>query len=445
MTETSSSDSVLTKQRRIALLAAQSPQMAFTSLNHYLDIAWLHEAFRRTRKDGATGVDGQTWHDYEANLEENLQSLLNRAKDGTYRAPPVRRVHIPKGGSTTETRPIGIPTIEDKVLQRAVVMLLEVVYRWDFHHCSYGFRRGYSAHQALDDFWKQAMKHRIKWVLDVDIRKFFDTLDHGHLRDLLKRRVRDGVILRLIGKWLHAGVLEEDVLTYPDAGTPQGGVISPLLANVYLHYVLDQWFHTEVLPRLRGPAFLIRYADDFVAGFTNEEDARRVLEVLPKRFGKYGLTIHPEKTRLVPFEQPRGRNQPPRDDRPGTFDFLGFTHYWAQSRKGNWVIKRKTASSRFTRAVAAISEWCRKNRHRPLAEQHQALCQKLRGHFGYYGITSNSPALARFRNEVTWIWFKWLRRRNNRRPQWSWFDRLLKRYILPWPKVTHSAYRAANS
>jgi group II intron reverse transcriptase/maturase len=243
MTRAPNLEDVCTKQRRIAWLAAESPQMAFTSLNHYLDIDWLREAFRRTRKDGAPGIDGQTWLDYEANLEENLQSLVDRAKSGTYRAPPVRRVHIPKGGSTTETRPIGIPTIEDKVLQRAVAMILEAVYRWEFQNCSYGFRRGRSAHQALNDLWKQAMDLGIKWVLDVDIRKFFDTLDHRHLRELLQLRVRDGVILRLIGKWLHAGVLEEGVLTYPDAGTPQGGVISPLLANVYLHYVLDQWFH----------------------------------------------------------------------------------------------------------------------------------------------------------------------------------------------------------
>jgi hypothetical protein len=262
---------------------------------------------------------------------------------------------------------------------------------------------------------------------------------------LLKQRVRDGVILRLIGKWLQAGVLEEGVLTYPEAGTPQGGVISPLLANVYLHYVLDLWFHNEVLPRLRGQAFLIRYADDFVIGFTDEPDARRVLEVLPKRFGKYGLTIHPEKTRLIPFQRPHGGANPPRDHRPGTFDFLSFTHYWARSRKGNWVIKRKTASSRFTRAVATMSEWCRTNRHRPLADQHKELCQKLRGHFGYFGITSNSLALARFRNEVIWLWYKWLRRRNNRRLKWSWFDRLLRRYALPLPKVIHSVYRVAKS
>jgi RNA-directed DNA polymerase len=444
MTRTPNLGDVCTKQRRIATLAAESPQMAFTSLNHYLDIDWLREAFRQTRKDGKPGIDGQSWADYAANLEENLQSLLDRAKNGTYRAPPVRRAYIPKGGSTTETRPIGIPTIEDKVLQRAVAMILEAVYRWDFHDCSYGFRRGCSAHQALEDFWKQAMDLRIKWVLDVDVRKFFDTLVHSHLRDLLQRRVRDGVILRLIGKWLHAGVLEEGVLTHPETGTPQGGVISPLLANVYLHYVLDQWFHQEVLPRLRGRAILIRYADDFVIGFSDEEDARRVQEVLPKRFGKYGLTIHPEKTRLVPFHRPR-EGQGPRDGMSGTFDFLGFTHYWARSRKGHWVIKRKTASSRLTRAVRAISEWCQKNRHHPLAEQHKTLCQKLRGHFNYYGITGNGLWLARFRHEVTGAWRKWLRRRNSQRPNWSWFARLMKRYPLPPPTAIHSKFRVANS
>ncbi len=384
---------VSTKQQRIAQLARQSPEMGFTSLAHLIDIDWLKEAFDRTRKDGAVGVDGQDGKDYAADLEGNLQSLLERAKSGTYQAPPVRRVHIPKAGSATETRPLGIPTFEDKVLQRAVVMVLEALYEQDFKDCSYGFRPGRSAHQALDSLWKQTMAMGGGWIVEVDIRKFFDTIDHGHLRDFLKRRVRDGVLLRLIGKWLNAGVLEDGCVTHPETGSPQGGVVSPMLSNIFLHYVLDEWFEREVQPRLKGRSFLIRYADDFVMGFTCEEDARRVMDVLPKRFEKYGLTIHPDKTRLVPFERPGiDRDGASSESRtpPGTFDLLGFTHYWARSRNGNWVVKRKTSGSRFRRGLHALSDWCRVNRHLPMEEQHRTLSQKLRGHFAYYGITGNS-------------------------------------------------------
>jgi group II intron reverse transcriptase/maturase len=290
------STNVSTKQERIAALAKQSPQMAFTSLAYLMDIDWLKEAYRRTRKDGAVGVDGVTADEYEQDLEGNLQRLLDRAKSGTYRAPPVRRVHIPKGGSTTETRPIGIPTLEDKVLQRAVVMLLEPIYEQDFLDCSYGFRPGRSAHQALNSFRDQLMNCRGGYVLEVDIRKFFDNLDHGHLRAFLQHRVRDGVLLRLIGKWLKAGVMEDGSISYPNSGSPQGGVISPLLSNVFLHYVLDLWFEQDVKPRLRDRAFLIRFADDFVIGCRDDRDARRVMEVIPKRFGKYGVTVHPAQS-----------------------------------------------------------------------------------------------------------------------------------------------------
>ena len=444
MPKTPSFESVFTRQQRIAMLAKQAPQMAFTSLNHYLDLAWLREAFHRTRKDGAPGVDGQTWADYAKNLEANLRSLLDRAKSGTYRAPPVRRVYIPKG-TGKETRPIGIPTLEDKVLQRAVVMVLEAIYEQDFHPGSYGFRPRRSAHQALESLWTQIMQSAGGWILEVDIRKFFDTLDHGHLREFLRRRVRDGVLLRLIGKWLNAGVLEDGCLTYPEDGSPQGGVISPMLANVFLHYVLDEWFAGQVQPRLKGRAFLIRYADDFVIGFTREEDARRVMDVLPKRFGKYGLTLHPEKTRLVPFRRPPYTSSPkggPNGDRPGTFDLLGFTHFWARSRKGNWVVKRKTASSRLSRAVKKIAHWCRANRHRPIREQHQRLSQKLRGHYAYYGITGNSLSLGEFREAVKHAWGTWLRRRRRKnRPPWSWFVRIQERYRLPSAVAVHSVCR----
>ena len=440
MAEMPSSETVSTKQQRIAQLAKQAPQTAFTSLNHYIDLDWLVEAYDRTRKDGAVGVDGMTAAEYERDLQGNLQRLLNRAKSGTYVAPPVRRVHIPKG-TGKDTRPIGIPTLEDKVLQRAVVMVLEPIYEQDFLNCSYGFRPKRSAHQALESLWKQTMSTGGGWVLEVDIRKFFDTLDHAHLRELLQLRVRDGAILRLIGKWLNAGVMEDGSISHPDTGTPQGGVISPLLANVYLHEVLDVWFERTVKTCLKGRAFLIRYADDFVIGFTDENDARRVLEVLPKRFGKYGLTLHPDKTRLVEFRPPQ---DPGTGQGTGTFDLLGFTHTWERSRKGRWVVKRKTAASRLTRAVKAISQWCRQNRHAPVAQQRYTLSQKLRGHFGYYGITGNASALSRFLLEAKRVWLKWLSRRKRGNPMnWNDFNRLLGRYPLPAARVVHSVYRRA--
>jgi len=441
---------VPTKQQRIAELARQSPEMGFTSLAYFIDINWLSQAFHRTRKDGAVGVDGQTAEDYAANLEGNLQSLLDRAKSGTYKAPPVRRVHIPKAGSPGETRPLGIPTFEDKVLQRAVVMALEPLYEQDFLDCSYGFRPGRSAHQALQSLWHKTMATGGGWILDVDVRKFFDTIDHRHLRAFLRHRVRDGVLLRLIDKWLKAGVLEDGCITHPETGSPQGGVISPLLSNLFLHYVLDQWFASEVQPRLKGQSYLIRYADDFVMGFSHEEDARRVMAVLPKRFAKYGLTIHPDKTRLVPFERPdRAPKQSDADRRepPGTFDLLGFTHFWSRSLRGKPVVKRKTSRSRFSRGLKSIADWCRLNRHLPLATQHHTLCQKLTGHFAYYGITGNSVALCDFRWAVVGIWRKWLSRRRRRGTiAWDQFTRMLERFPLPPPRVVHSVYRpVANS
>jgi group II intron reverse transcriptase/maturase len=421
--------------------------MAFTNLAHHIDLDWLLTAYTQTRKDGAVGVDGRTADDYEADLKANLQDLLNRAKSGTYVAPPVRRVHIPKAGSPQETRPIGIPTFEDKILQRAVLMVLEPLYETDFLDVSHGFRPGRSAHGALDALWKQAMKLGGGWIVDVDLRKFFDTIDKGHLREFLKRRVRDGVILRLIGKWLNAGVLEDGVVTTPEHGTPQGGVASPLLANIFLHYVLDEWFEAEVRPRLRGEAFLIRYADDFLIGVAREEDARRILEVLPKRMSKYGLTVHPEKTRLVRFQPPEADDSEPTErsaTAPRTFDFLGFTHYWGRSRRGGWVVKRKTAKGRLKRALQAVSAWCRENRHRPIAEQHRTLTQKLRGHYAYYGITGNFFSLQDFLEGTRRIWRRWLSRRRRGGPlSWPEFLRLEQRYGLPRARVVHSVLSGA--
>lgn len=446
MVETSGSETVSTKLQRIARLAREAPAMAITTLSHHIDIEWLREAYRRTRKDGATGVDGQTAEEYAANLEGNLRSLLERAKSGTYRAPPVRRVQISKGDGK-ETRPIGIPTFEDKVLQRAVAMVLEAVYEQDFLDCSYGFRPGRSAHQALEALRNSMMAMGGGWVVELDIRRFFDTLDHAHLRTILSRRVRDGVLVRLIGKWLNAGVLDAGELSFPDAGSPQGGVISPLLANIYLHDVLDVWFEQMVKPVMHGAAVLYRYADDAVMVFADEADARRVMAVLPKRFGKYGLTLHPDKTRLVQFRRPSDRKDRDGTDGesgPGSFDLLGFTHYWGRSIRGYWVVKRKTAKGRFSRALRRIAEWCRERRHDPIPEQHRGLCRKLRGHYGYYGITGNSTALKRFRTAVERIWRRWLGTRSWHTPRdWEWFQGLLGRHPLPPPIAVHSVLRHA--
>lgn len=435
-------DNISTKCQRIAELARREPKVVVNTLAHHVDLAWLREAYRRTRKDGAVGVDGVTAAQYEMDLESNLASLLERFKSGLYRAPAVKRIHIPKGDGG-KTRPIGVPTLEDKVLQRAVVMALEPIYEHDFMDCSYGFRPGRSAHQALEALWQQLMQIGGGWVIELDIKSFFDDVGHDHLKGFLDQRVRDGVVRRMIGKWLHAGVMEDGQCSYPESGTPQGGVISPLLANIYLHEVLDRWFAEDVQPRLRGRSYLIRYADDAVMGFAREADARRVMAVLSKRFAKYGLQLHPEKTRLLDFSRPPGDAS--RRGGPGAkhgFDLLGFTHFWARSRQGKWVVKRKTAKDRYSRAVHRINAWCRRYRHLPVAEQQRALWRQLQGHYGYYGITGNARALTRFRHTVERVWRKWLGRRSRKAHRsWDWFGQLLLRYPLPPPRVVHSVYR----
>lgn len=443
MTETASSKDVSTRLQRIAELARRAPGKAFTGLSNYIDLDLLKEAFRRTRKDGAVGVDGQTAEEYEKNLEENLRSLLDRFKAGTYHAPPVRRVYIPKGDGT-KTRPIGIPTFEDKVLQRGVTMVLEAVYEQGFSDCSFGFRPKRSAHGALEALREGLRKMTGGWVVEVDIQSFFDTLDHGHLRSFLNQRVRDGVVRKAIDKWMKAGVFEEGSISHSDEGTPQGGVISPLLANIYLHEVLDVWFENVVRPRMKGRAFLVRYADDFVLGFELESDARRVMDVLPKRFGKYGLRLHPEKTRMIPFRRPRypseskGSGEGPR---PGTFDLLGFTHYWHVTRRGYWVIERKTAKGRLGRGLKRVWQWCREHRHDPVPAQHRMLVLKLRGHFNYYGLTGNLRSLRKFRSGLRRTWRRWLNSRSHRAWMgWDEYRRLLKQFPLPEAAVVRSIY-----
>ena len=327
------------------------------------------------------------------------------------------------------TRPIGIPPFEDKILQRAVSMLLEPIYEQEFYDFSYGFRPRRSAHDALETLNEGLWSMGGGWVLDVDLKSFFDTLVHEELRVLLRQRVVDGVIVRLIGKWLRAGVLEDRTVRRSDTGCPQGGVISPLLSNIYLHEVIDKWWALDVLPRSRGGAFMVRHADDLVMVFSDRRDAIRVQEVLPKRVERFGLTLHPEKTRLVRFQRPRRDGSGPKS---GSFDFLGFTHYWSRSRRGNQVPKRKTAKDRFSRGLRALNQWMRRSRHQPLREQAKSLGRKLSGHFNYYGIRGNSEAISRFSYEARRLWRKWLGRRSQRAHLiWTKFNRLLRRYPLP--------------
>ena len=430
----STSETVTTKQARIAYRAKSCPQEAFVSLSHNLTEEWLREAYRRTRKDGATGVDGVTAGEYAEHLGKNLSDLSNRARSGAYQAPPVKRGYVPKPG-TREGRPIGMPAFEDKVLQRGVAMVMEPIYEQDFCDCSYGFRPGRSAHQALEAIWQKVQGMNGCWILEVDIRKFFDTLSHQHLREILDRRIHDGVIRRLLDKWLKAGVWEHGEVRYPEQGTPQGGCISPLLSNIYLHTVLDAWFERRVKPLLKGRAFLIRFADDFVMGFEIESDAHRVHKVLPKRFGKYGLTLHPDKTRLLDFRSPT------RTQEPGTFQFLGFTHYWGKSRQGRPVVKRKTAKDRMARTLKRMEQWCKKNRHLPMSVQYCALNQKLKGHYGYYGITGNFRSLKQVAERTMRIWFRWLRRRTRGGQGMTWerYGVLTKSlFRLAPPCVVHS-------
>jgi RNA-directed DNA polymerase len=445
MAETKGSTSISTRLEQIAKLAEKFADSPLTTLAHHIDIDWLREAYRRTRKDGARGIDGQSADEYATDLEGNLGRLLESAKSGSYRAPAVRRTYIPKGNG--ERRPLGIPTFEDKVLQRAVTMVLEPVYEREFLECSYGFRPGRSAHQALDALWEQTMGMAGGWAIEVDIRKYFDTIDHRQLQEVLRQRIRDGVITRLVGKWLNAGVMEDGELHHSDAGTPQGGVVSPLLANIYLHTVLDVWFEKEVRPRMRGRAFLTRYADDAVMLFEHEEDARRVMDVLPKRFERYGLALHPDKTRLVPFKRPDRSNRNDEDPHGGnaarSFDFLGFTIHWGKSLQGRWVVRTRTAKDRFQRTLVNIDQWCKLHRHAPLIEQQQMLNAKLRGHYGYYRRIGNVGRLWSLLHWAGRIWRRWLSRRSQRaRLTWPAMNRLLQRYPLVMPGLRPA--RVAN-
>ena len=410
--------------------------MVFTTLAHHLDVAMLERAFWKLNPRSSPGIDRVTWQAYKRDLESNLEVLHEKLVSGAYRPQPVVRRWIPKGKG--KFRPLGLPTLTDKIVQRAVATLLEQIYEADFWEFSYGFRLGRKAHDALHAL-RQGLLKGINYVIDCDISSFFDNLLHDVLLAILRKRVNDGRLLELIGMWLEAGIMDGKEMVFPEKGSPQGSVISPLLANAYLHEVLDTWFETVVKAHCRGKVVLYRYADDFVIGCEREEDARRIMKVLPKRFAKYGLQINEEKTKLVNFRRPRkGQTFKRRDSKPDTFPFLGFIHYWGKTRSGSYTIKRKTEGKRMFRSIRRLWEWCRDHRHRPVEDQYTTLCAKLRGHYQYYGVRCNSKCLDFVCYHATRAWRYWLDRRGgSKKLSWKKFEKLLEAFALPQPKIMH--------
>jgi RNA-directed DNA polymerase len=428
---------------RITELAKADPERKFVSIAHWLTEETLSEAFYSLRKNAAAGVDEVTFKEYEKQATESIRVLHQKVRGKGYRAQPLRRIYIPKEDG--RKRPISIPALEDKIVQKATVRLLNAILEQDFLACSYGFRAGCSAHQALDEVGRAICREPTACVLELDITAYFDSIVRERLMEMIERRIGDASILRLIRKWINIGVIEAGRLLVSETGTGQGQIISPLLANVYLHHVLDRWLENEVKPRLKGKVFEIRYADDAVLCFQHREDAEKVLRVLAKRFAKFGLTLHPEKTRLVDFGRKALEQAERTGTQPATFDFLGFTHLCARSRRGKFTVHVQSMKKRLKRAFKAIAEWCQEHRHDPVGEQHQTLNAKLRGHYQYYGRPTNYRSLWKFYRGVRRLWHKWLNRRTrgNTLP-WPRYAQLLRRHPLLRPRIMHAWASAAS-
>lgn len=422
---------------RVRQRSLKDKKLKFTSLMHHIvSVDTLREAYSNLKRNAAAGVDGQTWKQYGEKLEENLQDLSDRLKRGAYRAKPVRRTYIPKADG--KQRPLGVPVLEDKIVQYAAVLVLNTIYETEFLGFSYGYRPGRSQHNCLDALYAGMLTKKVNWIIDADIRGFFDTLDHGWLVKFIEHRIGDPRVVRLIQKWLSAGVMERGKWHAVEEGTPQGGVISPLLSNVFLHYVLDLWIHHWRKTQAQGEVIVVRWADDFVIGFQNKTEAERCLAELKKRFEKFGLSLHPEKTRLLEFGPFAIENQKRRNGRPETFDFLGFTHICGKKRSnGMYTVIRKTVRKRLSRKLQEVKAELRKRMHVPVPEQGKWLRSVVSGFTRYYGVPTNGTAIQRFRFQIGRYWHFTLRRRSERRRlTWERMYRLIA-YWLPPAEICH--------
>jgi len=408
----------------------------FTSLAHYLTVEMLQRSYDRLRKDSAVGIDGVSKADYGENLLDNLEDLHRRLKMMKYRATPVSRVYLEKEDGSK--RPLGIPTTEDKIVEGAVLEILSAIYEVDFHGFNYGFRPGKSAHDALQSLQTALQKGKVNWVLDADITKFFDSIDHKELMKVIKRRVVDSRLLRIIGKWLSTGYVEENGRRVREKqGTPQGRIISPMLANIFLHTILDDFVHNWRKSEARGEIYIVRYADDFVIATERKEDAEILLVELGKRFEAFGLKLHPEKTRLIKFGRRWVEGNKGGGRKPDTFDFLGFTHIAGVDRQGHYLVKRKTMKKRLKRAIKRTYQICKQMMHSPMNIQHDKLSKILIGHYNYYGVRGNFKALKQFHYEIWKIWYKRLKRRSQKGMAFRKFLKYLEDFPLPKPKITH--------
>lgn len=431
-----------TKLALISKRARQDSKFRFGSLAHLLNTEFLRECYMSLGKEKACGIDGMSWQEYGQHLDDNLENLVMRLKAKRYKPLAAKRVYIPK--NEKEYRPLGLPAIEDKIVQKGIARILEAIYEADFMDFSYGFRPNRSCHQALKAINDTIMSKRISYVIEADIKGFFDNVSHDWMMKFLEVRICDSSLLLIIRRFLKAGYMESGVLVRSEEGTPQGGNLSPMLANIFLHYVLDIWFEKRVKPNIEGQCYLVRYADDFVCMVQYQHSACEIEKMLRERFAKFGLTLHPEKTRTISFGRYERENAQRQGRRPNTFDFLGFTHYCGQSRKGDFLLGRKTSHKKFARACKAINDWLRQIRSViPIREIWATLSSKLRGHYNYYGVSGNSRKIRSFGYLTIRTVMKWLNRRSQCKSfTWKKLNEYLKRYPLPRPLIVHNLYNS---